>query len=108
MTRNEALFASEAAHRIPFVTKEAQNNFSRSHFEHHIKAIDFMCNPETISEQEHLALQYSENKFLLMKQLLQVLGSPTKEEIFAMNQNYKEFKFPNVKRMPWEKVSVVK
>ncbi|KIH64982.1 hypothetical protein ANCDUO_04698 [Ancylostoma duodenale] len=35
---------------------------------------------------------------------LRVLGSPTKDEIFAMNQNYKEFKFPNVKRIPWEKL----
>ncbi|EPB75133.1 kinase domain protein [Ancylostoma ceylanicum] len=37
-------------------------------------------------------------------EIMKVLGSPTKEEIFAMNQNYKEFKFPNVKRIPWEKL----
>ncbi|ETN78169.1 kinase domain protein, partial [Necator americanus] len=37
-------------------------------------------------------------------EIMKVLGSPSKEEIFAMNQNYKEFKFPNVKPIPWERL----
>ncbi len=35
---------------------------------------------------------------------LQVLGTPSKEEIHAMNPNYTEFKFPQIKAHPWTKV----
>lgn len=35
---------------------------------------------------------------------LQVLGTPTREEIHAMNPNYTEFKFPQIKAHPWTKV----
>ena len=35
---------------------------------------------------------------------MQVLGTPTLEEIQAMNQNYTEYKFPQVKPHPWHKV----
>ena len=34
----------------------------------------------------------------------QVLGTPTREEICAMNYNYSEFKFPQIKAHPWEGV----
>lgn len=34
----------------------------------------------------------------------QVLGTPTREEIHAMNPNYTEFKFPQIKAHPWSKV----
>ena len=36
--------------------------------------------------------------------LLQVLGTPTREEIHAMNPNYTEFKFPQIKAHPWAKI----
>ena len=36
--------------------------------------------------------------------LLQVLGTPTREDIHAMNPNYTEFKFPHIKAHPWTKV----
>lgn len=32
------------------------------------------------------------------------MGTPTKEEIFAMNPNYTQFKFPNIKPIQWSKV----
>ena len=32
------------------------------------------------------------------------MGTPTREEIMAMNQNYTEFKFPQIKAHPWAKV----
>lgn len=35
---------------------------------------------------------------------VQVLGTPTREEIKCMNPNYTEFKFPQVKAHPWHKV----
>jgi hypothetical protein len=35
---------------------------------------------------------------------LQVLGTPTLDEIQSMNQNYTEYKFPQVKPHPWPKV----
>lgn len=35
---------------------------------------------------------------------LQVLGTPTREEISAMNSNYTEFKFPQIKACQWKKV----
>lgn len=38
--------------------------------------------------------------------LLQVLGTPTREEIRCMNPNYTEFKFPPIKAHPWHKVSI--
>eukprot|EP00971_Amphidinium_carterae_P041102 807228-Amphidinium_carterae.1 len=34
---------------------------------------------------------------------LQVLGTPTREELMAMNPNYTEFKFPQIKAHPWHK-----
>ena len=36
--------------------------------------------------------------------LAQVLGTPTREDIHAMNPNYTEFKFPHIKAHPWSKV----
>lgn len=35
---------------------------------------------------------------------MQVLGTPTREEIKRMNPNYTEFKFPQIKAYPWHKV----
>mmetsp|Transcript_53224 Transcript_53224/g.122293 ORF Transcript_53224/g.122293 Transcript_53224/m.122293 type:complete len:372 (-) Transcript_53224:619-1734(-) len=37
-------------------------------------------------------------------EIIKVLGTPTLEEIQAMNQNYTEYKFPQVKPHPWSKV----
>jgi serine/threonine protein kinase len=37
-------------------------------------------------------------------EIVRVLGTPTKQEIEAMNKNYTEFKFPQVKHNPWNKV----
>ena len=37
-------------------------------------------------------------------EIIKVLGTPTKEQIKAMNQNYVEFKFPQIKAHPWNKV----
>lgn len=36
--------------------------------------------------------------------VVKVVGTPTREEIQAMNQNYTEFKFPQIKAHPWNKV----
>lgn len=38
-------------------------------------------------------------------EIIKVLGTPTKQELYAMNKNYTEFKFPQVKQYPWTKVS---
>jgi|Transcript_9376 glycogen synthase kinase 3 beta len=37
-------------------------------------------------------------------EIIKVLGTPTKEELKAMNPNYTEFKFPQIKPHPWSKV----
>ncbi|CAN8075225.1 unnamed protein product [Agarophyton chilense] len=37
-------------------------------------------------------------------EIIKILGTPTKEEIMAMNRNYTEFKFPQIKSMSWTKV----
>jgi len=37
-------------------------------------------------------------------EIIKVVGTPTREEIQAMNQNYTEFKFPQIKAHPWIKV----
>eukprot|EP00743_Colponemidia_sp_Colp-15_P001062 GILK01001172.1.p1 GENE.GILK01001172.1~~GILK01001172.1.p1 ORF type:complete len:428 (-),score=45.62 GILK01001172.1:267-1550(-) len=37
-------------------------------------------------------------------EIIKVLGTPTREQIQAMNQNYTEFKFPQIKSHPWSKV----
>eukprot|EP00310_Coccolithus_braarudii_P012771 CAMPEP_0183336280 /NCGR_PEP_ID=MMETSP0164_2-20130417/4298_1 /TAXON_ID=221442 /ORGANISM="Coccolithus pelagicus ssp braarudi, Strain PLY182g" /LENGTH=368 /DNA_ID=CAMNT_0025505765 /DNA_START=108 /DNA_END=1211 /DNA_ORIENTATION=+ len=37
-------------------------------------------------------------------EIIKVLGTPTLEEIQAMNQNYTEYKFPQVTPHPWNKV----
>ena len=33
-----------------------------------------------------------------------MLGTPTREQLMAMNPNYTEFKFPSIKPHPWAKV----
>ena len=37
-------------------------------------------------------------------EIIKVLGTPTKEEIRAMNPKYQEFSFPKIPRYPWDKV----
>ena len=37
-------------------------------------------------------------------EIIKVLGTPTKEQIRRMNPNYTEFKFPQIKAHPWNKV----
>ena len=37
-------------------------------------------------------------------EIIKVLGTPSREEIFAMNPHYTEFKFPQIKAHPWSKV----
>ena len=38
-------------------------------------------------------------------EIIKVLGTPTREQIKEMNPNYTEFKFPQIKSHPWQKVS---
>jgi len=40
-------------------------------------------------------------------EIIKVLGTPSREQIREMNQNYQEFKFPQIKAHPWPKVSHV-
>jgi len=37
-------------------------------------------------------------------EIIKVLGTPTREQLMAMNPNYTEFKFPQIKSHPWFKV----
>ncbi|KAI8994273.1 kinase-like domain-containing protein [Gaertneriomyces semiglobifer] len=37
-------------------------------------------------------------------EIIKVLGTPTREQIKAMNKNYTEYKFPQIKPAPWSKV----
>jgi len=37
-------------------------------------------------------------------EIIKGLGTPTREEIKAMNSNYTEFNFPQIKAHPWNKV----
>jgi len=37
-------------------------------------------------------------------EIIKVLGTPTRDELTAMNPNYTEFKFPQIKPHPWPKV----
>ena len=37
-------------------------------------------------------------------EIIKILGTPTKEQILSMNPEYKEYKFPQIKAMSWEKV----
>lgn len=37
-------------------------------------------------------------------EIIKKLGTPSKEQILAMNPNYNEFKFPQIKSMVWTKV----
>ena len=41
-------------------------------------------------------------------EIIKVLGTPSREEIHAMNPNYTEFKFPSIKPTPWSKVFAAK
>lgn len=37
-------------------------------------------------------------------EIIKVLGTPTRDQIREMNPNYTEFKFPQIKAHPWQKV----
>lgn len=37
-------------------------------------------------------------------EIIKVLGTPTREQIRAMNPNYTEYKFPQIKACTWSKV----
>lgn len=37
-------------------------------------------------------------------EIIRVLGTPTKEQILSMNENYNEFKFPQIKASNWNSV----
>ena len=38
-------------------------------------------------------------------EIIKVLGTPSREQIQQMNPNYTEFKFPQIKAHPWQKVT---
>jgi glycogen synthase kinase 3 beta len=40
-------------------------------------------------------------------EIIKVLGTPTREQIKSMNQNYTEYKFPQIKAAPWSKVVIL-
>jgi hypothetical protein len=37
-------------------------------------------------------------------EIIKVLGTPTRDQIRQMNPNYQEFKFPQIRAHPWNKV----
>ena len=37
-------------------------------------------------------------------EIIKILGTPTKEDIYSMNPELKEHKFPSIKPMPWDKI----
>ena len=37
-------------------------------------------------------------------EIIKILGTPSRENITAMNPNYKEYRFPQIRPLPWEKV----
>jgi len=37
-------------------------------------------------------------------EIIKVLGTPTKEQIHTMNENYNEYKFPQLKATSWNNV----
>lgn len=37
-------------------------------------------------------------------EIIKILGTPTRQQILAMNPNYTEFKFPMIKSQPWPRV----
>lgn len=45
-----------------------------------------------------------ENSVDQLVEIIKILGTPTREEILAMNPFYNEFKFPQVKPHPWNRV----
>lgn len=38
-------------------------------------------------------------------EIIKVLGTPTKEQVQKMNPKAEEYKFPNIKTLPWTKVN---
>ena len=39
-------------------------------------------------------------------EIIKILGTPTRNHIKAMNPNYTEYKFPQIKAAPWSKVGI--
>ena len=40
-------------------------------------------------------------------EIIKVLGTPTREQIREMNPSYTEFRFPQIKSHPWNKVCLI-
>lgn len=67
------------------------------------------CGAESAVAPFHLVCDFSIHPLLMcflqyFLICMQVLGTPTREEIKCMNPNYTEFKFPQIKAHPWHKV----
>ena len=45
-----------------------------------------------------------ENGVDQLVQIVKMLGTPTTQQLLAMNPNYTEFKFPQIKASPWSKI----
>ncbi|XP_045796821.1 glycogen synthase kinase-3 homolog MsK-3 isoform X1 [Trifolium pratense] len=84
-----------------------------------VEIIKVMCVLNNITDIIYLATNLNISRFifpfclllffisLILKNRgvhLQVLGTPTREEIKCMNPNYTEFKFPQIKAHPWHKI----
>lgn len=53
----------------------------------------------------HISMDLNSHSYgNLIYNFLQVLGTPTREEIRCMNPNYTDFRFPQIKAHPWHKV----
>ena len=37
-------------------------------------------------------------------EIIKILGTPSRDEINAMNPHYKEYRFPQISAIPWDKV----
>uniref|UniRef100_A0A8C2SHR9 [tau protein] kinase n=1 Tax=Capra hircus TaxID=9925 RepID=A0A8C2SHR9_CAPHI len=66
-------------------------------------ATDYTSSIE-VSKAAHLILSLPEDLGSDPFLSLQVLGTPSREQIREMNPNYTEFKFPQIKAHPWTKV----
>lgn len=39
-------------------------------------------------------------------EIIKVLGTPTRDQIQQMNPNYTDFRFPQIRANPWQRVSI--
>ena len=72
--------------------------------DHNARSIGEFCIKLVILLSKYIESIHCKNISSHIVEIIKVLGTPTREQISAMNPNYSEFRFPIIKANDWKKV----